>query len=65
MILILIKNKQQTLMAEWTSIQSTLQSLRGELKNEALDNDDKKNLQNDIKYLVKHKNKLADELGWK
>jgi hypothetical protein len=55
--------KQRTKMAEWTEIQATLRTMRCDLKNELLDDDDKKDLQRDIKRLVKLKNELADELG--
>ena len=51
-------------MNEWTDIQSTLRSLRGELRNLAADDESKNDLECDIKRLVKHKNKLADELGF-
>ena len=59
-----IEKKRKTLMNEWTVIQSTLRSLRGKLRNLAADDESKNDLECDIKRLVKHKNKLADELGF-
>ena len=59
-----IEKKRKTLMSEWTEIQSNLHLLRRDLRDLAADDESKNHLECDIKHLVKHKNKLADELGF-
>ena len=58
------EKKHRTMMDEWNAIhQATLRTMRCDLLNDLLDGESKEDLKTDIGRLVKHKNKLANELG--
>jgi len=60
-----MQKRQRNLLDEWEKMQSNIRSLRKDLRDEMLDDDSKREVEEDIDALVKRKNQLAIELGFK
>ena len=60
-----IQKKHRSMLDEWERMQANIRSLRVDLRDELLDSESKREIQEDIAALVKRKNELAIELGFK
>ena len=59
------RQNRQALLHEWETIQNNIRLLRQDIREEVTDSSARKDIEEDIKCLVKRKNRIAVELGFK